>query len=100
MKTYLCTYCNTFVYDEAAGDPRAHLDPGTTFENVSENWRCPVCGQPKSYWKEISHAEFEKKKEHYDALFPLPAESGNKEGEEKDIPQIRDKAREKHAGIL
>lgn len=99
MKTYICTFCNTFVYDEAAGDPRARLAPGTAFENVPEDWRCPVCGQPKRFWKEINRAEFEEKKEHYDALFPLPHASEKKTGKEKDIPQIRDKAREMLAGI-
>ncbi len=99
MKTYLCTYCKTFVYDEAAGEPRAYLDAGITFENVPEDWRCPVCGQPKSYWKEISRVEFEEKKEKYDALFPLSTVARKTGGAEKDIPQIRDKAREMLAGL-
>ena len=101
MKTYICTFCNTFVYDEAAGEPRAHLEVGTTFENVPGEWRCPVCGQPKSYWKEITRNEFVEKKERYNYLFPLPASPSPSAGAEaeKDIPQIRDKAREMLTGV-
>ena len=36
------------MYDPAAGDPDNGVAPGTKFEDVSEDWVCPVCGAPKS----------------------------------------------------
>ena len=37
-----------YVYDPALGDPDNGVAPGTKFEDVSEDWVCPVCGAPKS----------------------------------------------------
>ena len=47
MRTYVCSICG-YVYDPAAGDPDNGVAPGTKFEDVSEDWVCPVCGAPKS----------------------------------------------------
>jgi isopentenyl diphosphate isomerase/L-lactate dehydrogenase-like FMN-dependent dehydrogenase/rubredoxin len=94
---YLCTYCNTFVYDDEAGEPRASLKPGTVFEQVPESWRCPVCGQPKSYWKKISDREFAERKKNYDKLHPPKPAAAT--GKEKDIVDYMDIAREKLAGV-
>ncbi|QAZ66455.1 rubredoxin [Solidesulfovibrio carbinolicus] len=47
MDKYECTICG-YVYDPAAGDPDNGVAPGTKFEDVSEDWVCPVCGAPKS----------------------------------------------------
>lgn len=38
-----CEVCG-YVYDEALGDPTAHIAPGTRFEGLPDNWVCPVCG--------------------------------------------------------
>lgn len=47
MDKYECSICG-YVYDPAAGDPDNGVAPGTKFEDVSEEWVCPVCGAPKS----------------------------------------------------
>ena len=47
MKTYMCVICG-FVYDEAKGLPDDGIAPGTRWEDVPENWKCPDCGAPKS----------------------------------------------------
>lgn len=47
MDKYECSICG-YVYDPAAGDPDNGVAPGTKFEDVSEDWVCPVCGAPKS----------------------------------------------------
>ena len=47
MDKYECSICGD-VYDPAAGDPDNGVAPGTKFEDVSEDWVCPVCGAPKS----------------------------------------------------
>lgn len=46
MKEYVCTICG-YVYDEAAGDPENGILPGTKWEDVPEDWTCPLCGASK-----------------------------------------------------
>ncbi|NLB37893.1 MAG: rubredoxin [Clostridiales bacterium] len=46
MKKYVCDICG-YVYDEALGDPDNNVAPGTKWEDVPEDWECPVCGAPK-----------------------------------------------------
>ena len=43
MKKYVCTLCG-WVYDEAAGDPENGIAPGTRFEDLPEDFTCPLCG--------------------------------------------------------
>lgn len=47
MKKYICTVCQ-WVYDPVVGDPDSGIAPGTAFEDISEDWVCPVCGVGKS----------------------------------------------------
>ncbi len=47
MERYVCTVCG-YIYDPAEGDPTQGIAPGTAFEALPEEWRCPVCGVPKS----------------------------------------------------
>jgi len=44
---YVCAVCD-HVYDPAVGDPDAGIPAGTRFEDLPENWVCPVCGAAKS----------------------------------------------------
>jgi len=44
---YKCTVCG-YVYDPEMGDPDGGIKPGTPFEEISDDWVCPVCGAPKS----------------------------------------------------
>jgi rubredoxin len=46
MATYICTICG-YVYDPAQGDPDSGIAPGTAFEDIPEDWVCPVCGATK-----------------------------------------------------
>ena len=50
---YICTYCNTYAYDEDKGDPDINLKPGTSIQDIPDSWLCPVCGMPKEYLQEI-----------------------------------------------
>ena len=47
MDKYVCTICD-YVYDPAVGDPENGIAPGTRFEDLPEDWVCPLCGAPKS----------------------------------------------------
>jgi rubredoxin len=46
MKKYVCTVCG-YVYNPADGDPDSGVKPGTAFEDIPEDWVCPVCGAGK-----------------------------------------------------
>ena len=46
MKKYICEPCG-YEYDPAVGDPDAGIEPGTAFEDLPEDWVCPVCGVGK-----------------------------------------------------
>lgn len=43
---YVCTVCG-YIYDEAEGDPDNGVAPGTKWEDVPEDWVCPLCGAGK-----------------------------------------------------
>jgi rubredoxin len=47
MAKYVCTVCG-FVYDEANGIPEAGIAPGTKWEDLPDDWVCPLCGAEKS----------------------------------------------------
>ena len=44
---YRCTICG-YVYDPELGDPDGGIKPGTLFEQIPDDWVCPVCGAAKS----------------------------------------------------
>lgn len=46
MKKYVCKVCG-YVYDPAVGDPNAGIAPGTAFEDLPNDWFCPVCSVTK-----------------------------------------------------
>lgn len=50
MKKYVCTVCN-YVYDPAVGDPDNGIAPGTAFEDIPEDWVCPLCGVGKDQFE-------------------------------------------------
>jgi flavin reductase (DIM6/NTAB) family NADH-FMN oxidoreductase RutF/rubredoxin len=43
---YQCVVCG-FIYDPEEGDPHSGIAPGTAFEDIPEDWYCPVCGVSK-----------------------------------------------------
>lgn len=46
MKKYSCNVCD-WVYDPSVGDPEAGIEPGTAFEDLPDDWVCPLCGVGK-----------------------------------------------------
>lgn len=50
MKRYVCI-CG-YVYDEELGDPDNGVAPGTKWENVPEDFVCPICGLGKEAFTE------------------------------------------------
>lgn len=51
MKKYVCTVCG-FVYDEEVGMPDAGIVAGTKFEDLPEDFECPLCGVGKDMFEE------------------------------------------------
>ena len=46
MQKYICDVCG-YVYDPQIGDPDGGIDPGTPFEDIPDDWVCPICGVSK-----------------------------------------------------
>ena len=53
MASYKCLICG-YVYDPAEGDSIAGIAAGTAFEDLPDDWVCPVCGAPKSEFEKYS----------------------------------------------
>lgn len=45
-KKFICLACG-YIYDEQAGDPTSGLPAGTRFDDIPDDWHCPVCGVTK-----------------------------------------------------
>jgi rubredoxin len=51
MKKYVCLVCG-YEYDPEEGDPANDVAPGTAWEDVPEDWTCPICGAGKEEFEE------------------------------------------------
>ena len=52
MKKYKCKVCG-YIYDPEIGDPIEGIPTGTAFQEISEDWTCPICGVSKDEFEEI-----------------------------------------------
>lgn len=43
---YICNVCG-YEYDEDLGDPDNGIEPGTKWEDVPDDYECPLCGVGK-----------------------------------------------------
>ncbi len=50
MVEYKCTVCG-YIYDPEKGDPDNGIKPGTPFEQIPDDWVCPVCGVTKDQFE-------------------------------------------------
>ncbi len=50
MSEYICSVCG-YVYNEAEGDPANGIAPGTKWEDVPEDYVCPLCGVGKDMFE-------------------------------------------------
>ena len=41
-----------YVYDPAVGDPDGGIAPGTAWDDIPEDWVCPICGLGKDAFVE------------------------------------------------
>ena len=49
---HVCIICG-YTYDPEIGEPSMGIPPGTPFEDLPEEFTCPVCGAGKDYFKEL-----------------------------------------------
>lgn len=52
MDTYECTVCG-YLYNPAEGDPDNGIEAGTSFEDLPDDWVCPVCGASKDQFEMV-----------------------------------------------
>lgn len=52
MEKYICTVCD-WVYDPAVGDPEHGIEPGTSFNDLPDDWVCPLCGVGKEVFEPV-----------------------------------------------
>jgi rubredoxin len=52
MSQYRCTVCG-YIYNPEDGDPDSNIPPGTPFEDIPGDWKCPVCGAPKEAFEKV-----------------------------------------------
>ena len=62
MAKYVCSVCG-FVYGEAKGIPEANIAPGTTWDQLPEDWVCPLCGAAKPEFEKQGEPAATPKKE-------------------------------------
>jgi rubredoxin len=44
---WICERCG-MIYDPADGDPDSGIAPGTAFDDIPDDWVCPICGVGKA----------------------------------------------------
>ncbi len=49
---YICINCS-YIYDPEVGDPDNGVPPGTAFEDISDDWVCPLCYVGKDEFDEM-----------------------------------------------
>ena len=52
MEKYRCVICD-YIYDPELGDPDSGIEPGTAFDDIPEDWVCPLCGADKSNFEMV-----------------------------------------------
>ena len=52
MNKNISTVCS-YIYDPAVGDPDGGIAPGTAFEDIPEDWVCPLCGVGKEDFEPV-----------------------------------------------
>ena len=56
MQKWRCTVCD-YIYDPQEGDPDSGIDSGTLFEDLPNDWVCPVCGVGKDSFEAYTEEE-------------------------------------------
>lgn len=49
---YKCLACG-YIYNPEEGDPDSGIAPGTKFEDIPDDWFCPICKVGKDMFEKI-----------------------------------------------
>ena len=49
LKKHKCRLCG-WVYDPVKGDEKGHIIPMTAFDDLPDDWKCPICKAGKNYF--------------------------------------------------
>ena len=52
MEKWRCIPCD-YIYDPEEGDPENDIPAGTKFEDLLEDWECPICGVGKDEFEKV-----------------------------------------------
>ena len=52
LAKYKCSVCG-YIYDPEKGDPESDTPPGTAFDDLPDDWTCPVCGAAKDEFEKV-----------------------------------------------
>lgn len=52
MDKFECVPCG-YVYDPEEGDEEGNIAPGTAFEDLPDDWTCPICGVGKDEFEKV-----------------------------------------------
>ncbi len=52
MDSYVCQVCG-YEYNPEKGDKENGIAPGTPFEDLPDDWECPICGAKKNCFKDV-----------------------------------------------
>lgn len=53
MDAWNCTYCG-YVYSPRMGNPSQGVLPGLDFEDIPNDWKCPICGKDRDAFEMYS----------------------------------------------
>ena len=52
MEKWTCIPCG-YIYDPELGDEAGGIEPGVKFEDLPEDWVCPLCGVSKDQFEKL-----------------------------------------------
>ena len=53
MQEYICTV-GQYIYEPKKGDEKLGIKPGTSFEELPKDWKCPECGSSKEKFDDLA----------------------------------------------
>ena len=56
MELYSCDLCE-WIYDPAVGLPEEGIEAGTPFEDLADDFICPICGAGKDDFSVLEAAD-------------------------------------------
>lgn len=72
---YICHACG-YIYDEAEGDPDSGLVAGTRFEDIPDDWACPLCGVTRGDFEPYSEPSLDELRARTGGAAPVAKRGG------------------------